>query len=113
MPADVLESRQFPNMPRETIEHSLKVLHKQLTALVKKVNKMHADIQKALDDQGVEIARTQSLEVTNKALLEGLNAQIQSGGNPAEIAGAINTKTAGLKTANDATEADIRANSPA
>lgn len=99
-------------MPRETIEHSLKVLHKQLTALVKKVNKMHADIQAALDAQGVEIARTQTLEGQNKALLEGLNAQIQAGGNPAEISAAITGKTATLKTANDAIAADIVANTP-
>lgn len=100
-------------MPQATIEHSLKLLQKQLSALVKKVNMMHADIQAALDSQGTEISRTHALEVQNKALLEGLNAQIQAGGNTAEIASAINTKTAGLKTANDAIAADIVANTPA
>jgi hypothetical protein len=73
---------------------------------------MHADIAAALEAQSTEIAKTQTLEQQNKTLLEGLNAKIEAGGNPAEVAAAVAANTAKLKTANDAIEADILANTP-
>ncbi len=97
---------------RETTATQLHDVLHQLVSLAKKVDKMHADIQAALDAQGTEITRTQTLEGQNKTLLEGLNAQIQAGGSPAEVATAITGKTATLKTANDAIAADIVANTP-
>jgi hypothetical protein len=117
MPADVLESRHFQvptkHRVRETTATRLHDVEHLLASLLKKVDKMHADITAALAAQDTEIAKTQQLELQNKALLEGLNAQIQAGGNPAEIAAAISAKTATLKTANDAIAADIVANTPA
>ncbi len=56
--------------------------------------KMHAQIQASLDAQAVEITRQQTLEQQTKTLLEGLNAQIAAGSNPAEIVAAIDGKTA-------------------
>ena len=73
---------------------------------------MHAQIQASLDAQAVEITRQQTLEQQTKTLLEGLNAQIAAGSNPAEIVAAIDGKTATIKATNDASAADIVANTP-
>jgi hypothetical protein len=116
MPADVLESRHFQvptkHRVRETTATRLHDVEHLLASLLKKVDKMHADVTAALAAQDTEIARMQTLEQQNKALLEGLSAMIQAGGNPAEIAAAIATRTATVKTSNDGTAANITANQP-